>query len=252
MICLIIDHNKGIWSKTWRNVILVNLYPSLYHSPQNDRLQSSDVQLAACGREGLSHLRLFVRGLRPAGALGSLAEEHRIKVHFEEIINYTFFQAEKEQKKRRRPRRSQSERRVRNRTLTERDVKHLERRVGLKSKTSSDNFSGTWVWRERSGRRSCPTCSTPSWGGRTGTVSRSRAWMCKELFNRTCSTCSETATTLVWTHRLGGGEAAGEAILELLRSSLWTSSPEEISKKIVHKGKIIFVNIGKIIFWIQR
>merc|ERR1719192_732937 len=38
-------------------------------------------------------------------------------------------QAEKEQKKRRRPRRSQSERRVRNRTLTERDVKHLERHL---------------------------------------------------------------------------------------------------------------------------
>ena len=58
-------------------------------------------------------------------------------------LSIRLFQAEKEQKKRRRPRRSQSERRVRNRTLTERDVKHLERRVGLKSKTSSDNFSGT-------------------------------------------------------------------------------------------------------------
>lgn len=41
-------------------------------------------------------------------------------------------QAEKEQKKRRRPRRSQSERRVRNRTLTERDVKHLERHLSMK------------------------------------------------------------------------------------------------------------------------
>ena len=58
-------------------------------------------------------------------------------------LSIRLFQAEKEQKKRRRPRRSQSERRVRNRTLTERDVKHLERRVGLKSKTSSDNFPGT-------------------------------------------------------------------------------------------------------------
>ena len=58
-------------------------------------------------------------------------------------LSIILFQAEKEQKKRRRPRRSQSERRVRNRTLTERDVKHLERRVGLKSKTSSDNLSGT-------------------------------------------------------------------------------------------------------------
>ena len=29
MKCLIIDHNKGIWSKTWRNVILVNLYTPL-------------------------------------------------------------------------------------------------------------------------------------------------------------------------------------------------------------------------------
>ena len=58
-------------------------------------------------------------------------------------LSIILFQAEKEQKKRRRPRRSQSERRVRNRTLTERDVKHLERRVGLKSKRSSDNFPGT-------------------------------------------------------------------------------------------------------------
>lgn len=58
-------------------------------------------------------------------------------------LSNILFQAEKEQKKRRRPRRSQSERRVRNRTLTERDVKHLERRVGLKSETSSDNFPGT-------------------------------------------------------------------------------------------------------------
>merc|ERR1711936_400029 len=37
-----------------------------------------------------------------------------------------------EQRKRRRPRRSQSERRVRNRTLTERDVKHLERHLSMK------------------------------------------------------------------------------------------------------------------------
>ena len=29
MKCLIFDHNKGIWRKIWRNVILVNLYPSL-------------------------------------------------------------------------------------------------------------------------------------------------------------------------------------------------------------------------------
>ena len=29
MICLIFDHNKGIWRKIWKNVILVNLYPSL-------------------------------------------------------------------------------------------------------------------------------------------------------------------------------------------------------------------------------
>ena len=63
---------------------------SSYHSHQNNPLQSTDVQLAARGREGLCHLRLFVRGLRPAGALGSLAGEHPIKVHFEEIVNYTF------------------------------------------------------------------------------------------------------------------------------------------------------------------
>ena len=37
-----------------------------------------------------------------------------------------------DKKKRRRPRRSQSERRVRNRTLTERDVKHLERHLSMK------------------------------------------------------------------------------------------------------------------------
>ena len=29
MKCLIIDHNKGIWSKTWRNIIFVYLYPAL-------------------------------------------------------------------------------------------------------------------------------------------------------------------------------------------------------------------------------
>ena len=63
---------------------------SSYHSHQNNPLQSTDVQLAARGREGLCHLRLLVRGLRPAGALGSLAGEHPIKVHFEEIVNFTF------------------------------------------------------------------------------------------------------------------------------------------------------------------
>ena len=29
MKCLIFDHNKGIWRKIWRNIILVNKYPSL-------------------------------------------------------------------------------------------------------------------------------------------------------------------------------------------------------------------------------
>ena len=27
MKCLIIDHNKGIWGKTWKKFTLVNLYP---------------------------------------------------------------------------------------------------------------------------------------------------------------------------------------------------------------------------------
>ena len=34
MKCLIIGHNKGIWSKTWRNVILVNLYTPLFKVPK--------------------------------------------------------------------------------------------------------------------------------------------------------------------------------------------------------------------------
>ena len=67
-------------------VIKTNVNYHNYHSSQNNPLQSSDAQLAARGREGLSHLRLLVRGLRPAGALGSLAREQPM-VHFEEIVN---------------------------------------------------------------------------------------------------------------------------------------------------------------------
>ena len=45
MKCLIIDHNKGIWRKTWRNVILVNLYPPLLKGRNNNLYQSSNVHM---------------------------------------------------------------------------------------------------------------------------------------------------------------------------------------------------------------
>ena len=101
------------------------------------------VQLPAGRGEGLSHLCVLERRMRPgAGNCFSSQQEkcfwcNWVTLHlcFAKIIiklhDLTLPQVE-DKKKRRRPRRSQSERRVRNRTLTERDVKHLERHLSMK------------------------------------------------------------------------------------------------------------------------
>ena len=69
---------------------------------------------------------VFGATANPESLCSSVLLKTIIKLH-----HITLPQVE-DKKKRRRPRRSQSERRVRNRTLTERDVKHLERHLSMK------------------------------------------------------------------------------------------------------------------------